>query len=128
LVITLRLSRYPAGTLGEYIRKWRLEQGLLQVDLARKIGVNEMTIVKLPAASCGASVTKSSGTPPERDTRLRQGFGAVTSRFLPAASCGASARRRVNWETGKTKPDKKKFDKLRTMLGSSMPSDWSPKH
>jgi len=51
--------------------------------------------VKLPAASCGASVTKSSGTPPERDTRLPQAFGAVTSRFLPAASCGASARRRV---------------------------------
>ena len=31
LVITLQLSRYPARTLGEYIRKWRLEQGLLQV-------------------------------------------------------------------------------------------------
>jgi SAM-dependent methyltransferase len=51
--------------------------------------------VKLSAASCGASVTEQSGTAPERDTRLRQGFGAVTSRFLPAASCGASARRRV---------------------------------
>jgi transcriptional regulator with XRE-family HTH domain len=74
LLITLRLSRYPARTLGEYIRKWRLEQGLLQVDLAKKIGVNEMTI--------------------------------------------------VNWEKGKTKPDKKKFEKLRTILGSSMPSDW----
>ena len=51
-----------------------MEQGLLQVDLAKKIGVNEMTI--------------------------------------------------VNWETGKTKPDKKKFKKLKTMLGNSMPSDW----
>jgi hypothetical protein len=51
--------------------------------------------VKLPAASCGASVTKQSGTAPERDTRLRQGFGAVTSRSIPTASCGASARRRV---------------------------------
>ena len=59
------------------------------MDLAKKIGVNEMTIVK-----------------------------------LPAANCGASARRRVNWEKGKTKPDKKKFEKLRTMLGNSMPSDW----
>ena len=51
--------------------------------------------VKLPAASCGASVTKQSGTPPERDTHLRQGYGTVTSRFLPTASCEASARRRV---------------------------------
>jgi len=41
--------------------------------------------VKLPAASCGASVTEQSGTAPECDTRLRQGFGAVTSRFLPTA-------------------------------------------
>ena len=51
-------------------------RGLLQVDLAKKIGVNEMTI--------------------------------------------------VNWETGKTTPgqSREKFDKLRTMLGSSMPSDW----
>jgi ribosome-binding protein aMBF1 (putative translation factor) len=81
LVITLQLSRYPARTLEEYIRKWRLEQGLLQVDLAKKINVNEMTI--------------------------------------------------VNWEKGKTKPDKKKFEKLRTMLGNSMPSapfdsPWNP--
>jgi len=66
------------------------------VDLAKKIKVNEMTIVN-----------------------------------LPAASCGASARRRVNWEKEKTKPDKKKFEKLRTMLGNSMPSapfdsPWNP--
>jgi len=50
-----------------------MEQGLLQVDMAKKIGVTEMTI--------------------------------------------------VNWEKGKTKPDKKKFEKLRTILGNSMPSD-----
>jgi DNA-binding XRE family transcriptional regulator len=31
--------------LGERIKKWRLEQGLFQVDLAKRIGVDEMTIV-----------------------------------------------------------------------------------
>jgi len=31
--------------LGECIRKWRLERGLFQVDLAKRIGVSEMTIV-----------------------------------------------------------------------------------
>jgi len=38
---------YPKSpsTLGEYIRKWRMDKGILQVDLARKLGVNEMTIV-----------------------------------------------------------------------------------
>jgi len=45
LVITLRLSLYPARTLVECIKKWRLEQGLLQKDLAKRIGVSEMTIV-----------------------------------------------------------------------------------
>jgi DNA-binding XRE family transcriptional regulator len=45
LVITLRLSLYPDRTLGERIEKWRLEQGLFQVGLAKRIGVNEMTIV-----------------------------------------------------------------------------------
>ena len=45
LVITLRLSLYPDRTLGGRIKKWRLERGLFQVDLAKKIGVSEMTIV-----------------------------------------------------------------------------------
>jgi DNA-binding XRE family transcriptional regulator len=45
LVITLRISLYPGRTLGERIRKWRLEQGLFQRDLANSIGVDEMTIV-----------------------------------------------------------------------------------
>ncbi len=45
LVITLRLSLYPERTLGDRIRKWRLEQGLFQVDLAKRIGVSKMTIV-----------------------------------------------------------------------------------
>jgi DNA-binding XRE family transcriptional regulator len=45
LVITLRVSLYPAKTLGEGIRKWRLEQGLFQKNLAKMIGVDERTIV-----------------------------------------------------------------------------------
>jgi DNA-binding XRE family transcriptional regulator len=45
LVITLRLSLYPDGTLREHIKKWRLEQELFQRDLAKMIGVDEMTIV-----------------------------------------------------------------------------------
>ncbi len=45
MVITLRISLHPAGTLGERIKKWRLEQGLFQRDLAKIIGVSEITIV-----------------------------------------------------------------------------------
>jgi transcriptional regulator with XRE-family HTH domain len=45
LVITLRLSLYPDQTLGEGIKKWRLEHGLFQADLAKVIGVSKMTVV-----------------------------------------------------------------------------------
>ena len=45
LVITLRMSLHPDRTLGERIKKWRLEHGLFQKDLAKMIGVDEMTIV-----------------------------------------------------------------------------------
>ncbi|MGA2319037.1 MAG: helix-turn-helix transcriptional regulator [Thermodesulfobacteriota bacterium] len=45
LAIILRLSLYPDQTLGERIKKWRVERGLLQRDLAKLIGVDEMTIV-----------------------------------------------------------------------------------
>ena len=45
LVVTLRMSLHPDRTLGERLRKWRLERGLCQVDLAKMVGVNEMTIV-----------------------------------------------------------------------------------
>ena len=38
---------YPKNpnTLGEYIRKWRMEQGISRVELAETVGVDEMTIV-----------------------------------------------------------------------------------
>jgi len=43
--ITFRISRYPFATLGQKIRKWRLEHGFFQKDLAKMVGVDEMTIV-----------------------------------------------------------------------------------
>ncbi len=45
LSVTFRISRHPEGTFGEKIRKFRLERGLRQKDLAIVLGVNEMTIV-----------------------------------------------------------------------------------
>jgi transcriptional regulator with XRE-family HTH domain len=43
--LTFRISRHPEGTFGEKIRKFRLEKGLRQKDLAIMLGVNELTIV-----------------------------------------------------------------------------------
>jgi ribosome-binding protein aMBF1 (putative translation factor) len=45
LVISLRKSRHPARTLGECIRKWRLQEVLSRKDLAKMIKGNEMTKV-----------------------------------------------------------------------------------
>jgi len=39
------MSLHPDRSLEEHIKKWRVEQGLFQVDLAKMLGVNEMTIV-----------------------------------------------------------------------------------
>jgi predicted transcriptional regulator len=45
LVVTIRTSLDPDRTLRERIKKWRLEQGVFQKDLAKIIGVDEMSIV-----------------------------------------------------------------------------------
>ena len=46
LVLSFSTSRYgEPSTFGEYIRKARFEKGLRQKDVARAIGVDEMTIV-----------------------------------------------------------------------------------
>lgn len=39
---------YPnnPSNLGEYIRKWRMEQGLSQILLAERLGVNKITLLK----------------------------------------------------------------------------------
>ena len=43
--VLLRVPRFPAQTLGERVRRFRLEQGLYQVQLAELARVDEMTIV-----------------------------------------------------------------------------------
>jgi DNA-binding XRE family transcriptional regulator len=39
------MSLHPNRTLGERIKKWRLERGFFQRDLTKLIGVDEITIV-----------------------------------------------------------------------------------
>nr|MBU1328980.1 helix-turn-helix domain-containing protein [Candidatus Omnitrophota bacterium] len=40
-----RASRYPDKTLGQRIRKHRLEKGFKQIDLAKRLKVDEATII-----------------------------------------------------------------------------------
>jgi len=44
LKLTFRVARYPNETLGQKIRKLRLEKGLKQIELASALGVNEDTV------------------------------------------------------------------------------------
>jgi len=44
LRLWFRISRYPDKTLGQRIRKARLERGLYQESLAKLLGVTETTI------------------------------------------------------------------------------------
>ena len=43
-VIIVRISRYPDRSVGEEIRKWRMEGGLFQRDLAKMIGVKKIIV------------------------------------------------------------------------------------
>ncbi|MBI4706862.1 MAG: helix-turn-helix transcriptional regulator [Candidatus Omnitrophica bacterium] len=43
--LTFKISRYPDKTSGQKIRKYRLERELKQIELARLLKVDEMTIV-----------------------------------------------------------------------------------
>ena len=42
--ITFTISKYPSKTLGQFLRKLRLEKGLEQRELARKLRVHRNTI------------------------------------------------------------------------------------
>lgn len=44
LVLSFSASRYLSSTFGQYIRKARLEKELRQVEVAKAISVDEMTI------------------------------------------------------------------------------------
>lgn len=43
--IRYTVSRYTVGSYGDWIRRRRLELDLTQEELAKRLGVNEMTVV-----------------------------------------------------------------------------------
>jgi transcriptional regulator with XRE-family HTH domain len=38
------VTEYPSGTLGQFLRRLRLEKGLEQKQLAKKIGVHKLSV------------------------------------------------------------------------------------
>ena len=46
LKVSFQIPKYQAKTLGQLIKRLRLEKGLHQKELARLLGVNETTIIR----------------------------------------------------------------------------------
>jgi DNA-binding XRE family transcriptional regulator len=71
-----QVKRYPATpkSIGEMIRKRRLDLGLRQIDVARIIGCDEMSVVNWekghtsPRSTLMAGVTRFLGFEPRQDT------------------------------------------------------------
>jgi transcriptional regulator with XRE-family HTH domain len=109
---------YPVvpKTIGDQIRKRRLDLGIRQIDAARIIGCNEMSIVNwerghtLPRINHTAGVTRFLGCNPfpARDTlamqlvNYRKAFGITQKEF--ARQIGVDPGTLARWERGERKP------------------------
>ena len=125
---------YPAQpeTLGERLRKRRMDLGLSQRKLASRLGVSKTSIehwerneVK-PARWMVPRLREflglqPSGPPPtsfaERLTAYRRGLGL--SQEALARSLGVHKTTVVRWEVGRRHPSKARLQKIETLLADS---------
>jgi transcriptional regulator with XRE-family HTH domain len=106
-------------TLGDHLKKKRLDLGLNQKQAGQEIGVDETTIYNwehsrtVPALRLMPSLGRFLGyapyTPaqslPEKLKALRQSMGLSRKRL--AKLLGVDESSLANWETGRTRPNKK---------------------
>lgn len=109
---------YPASpkTIGEMIRKRRLDLGLRQTDAAKMIGCDETTVVnwenghRVPRINLLAGVVKFLGFNPftigdtmaQRLVSRRRALGATQAAF--AAQLGVDPSTLARWERGEREP------------------------
>lgn len=119
---------YPAEprTLGEQLKKWRLDRGLRQVELARLLGVDEMTVVywergkHRPRVSHLPGIHRLIGAPPadvggslaERLIALRRRMGWSQEEL--ARRLGVDPESVARWERG-TIPSRKYFELIENL-------------
>ena len=122
-----RIKGYPASptSVGEHIRKRRLDLKLFQIDAARRIGCNEMSVVNWenrhtqPALSHMAGIVEFLGFDPlpEGDDfagkllHHRKLRGISQKQF--AAQIGIDPGTLGRWERGECQPDEKLLRKVR---------------
>lgn len=121
---------YPASpkTIGEMIRKRRLDLGLLQREAAKRIGCDQMTMVNwerghtTPQVAHMAQIVAFLGFNPiqvgtsmaERFVNFRKSRGITQNAF--AAQIGVDQSTLAKWERGERQPIGKYLDRVRLII------------
>ena len=125
---------YPNSlkTIGDHIRKKRIDLKLLQKEVARKIGVDETSVLNWEKNRNTPSLTYipkiveflgyrpfdiSTGTPGEKIICLRRILGLSQKEL--ARSLGVDPGTLGDWEKDKTQPKKVLLEKLNVLFMSS---------
>ncbi|MDR3405038.1 MAG: helix-turn-helix transcriptional regulator [Chthoniobacter sp.] len=125
---------YPANprNVGETIRKRRLDLGLRQIDVARIIGCDEMTIVnwekghRTPRVNHMAEVVEFLGFDPfqngntmaHRLVNHRKALGITQKEF--ARQIGVNPSTLARWERGERMPVGQFASKIENLVGSRL--------
>lgn len=123
-----RISGYPAApkTIGEHIRKRRLDQKLRQAEVAEIIGCDELSVVNWekghtrPSVNHMTGVVRFLGFNPlpsgvnlaQRLVYHRMALGVTQNRF--AARIGVDPSTLAKWERGQRQPSDDQIRKLRS--------------
>jgi DNA-binding XRE family transcriptional regulator len=145
--VTLKTKRpvnpaYPKSlvTLGDHIRKRRLDLGLRQVDVGRVLGVAKTAITGWEKGYFAPHITvlpriiaflgytpepysTASGTVAERMKCYRQVHGLSQEKF--ARLLGVDETTVMNWERGEHVPSKKLMQKFATLFPQTRPCSTS---
>ena len=125
-------TAYPRiiKTLGDHLRKRRLDLGLLQKQVADQIGVDELTVTNwernatvpairhIPAIIrfLGYDPLPSANSLPERLVAARRGLGLSQRKM--AEKLGVDPATIKNWEAGRHQPTGKSLDLIAGVLPS----------
>jgi transcriptional regulator with XRE-family HTH domain len=119
---------YPKNlkTLGDHLRKRRLDQKLLQREVGFQLGVDEATINNWetnrtsPSLSHIPKILKFIGYVPwqasKEDIKMRRQFLGISQEFL-AKQIGVDPGTLARWERGKGVPTKEQLELLKQFFG-----------
>lgn len=126
-----KTERYPKElkSLGDHIRARRIDLGLLQSQVAKEIGVHELTITNWegnasePAVRCIPAIIKflgyapasSASSFPEQLVAARRALG-LSQRKL-ASRLGVDPATVQGWEAGEHQPTAARLDEVMQIIG-----------